>query len=246
MRAMRLGDARASRVLGSACASHAGDGALAIANFSSYLLAKTKFVSARRRNQRARRTRSPELPRRSWFSLCVTACRRGMVDQQHLKPLAEETFLQERCGLARPAGAHGGAGTTPRGRAILHRQNRQPARRDLPHASHAELLSRGQQRFDIYCAVCHSRTGDGNGMIVQRGFPQPPSLHEQRLRDAPPGHFFDVITNGYGVMYPYASRVSPEDRWAIAAYIRALQLSQHAAPSDAEPAGLKQLQAAQP
>ena len=73
-------------------------------------------------------------------------------------------------------------------------------------------------------------------MIVQRGFPQPPSLHEQRLRDAPVGHFFDVITNGYGVMYPYASRVSPDDRWAIAAYIRALQLSQHATPADADAA----------
>ena len=78
-------------------------------------------------------------------------------------------------------------------------------------------------------------------MIVQRGFPQPPSLHEQRLRDAPVGHFFDVITNGYGVMYPYASRVSPRDRWAIIAYIRALQLSQHATPSDADADGLKEV-----
>jgi mono/diheme cytochrome c family protein len=87
------------------------------------------------------------------------------------------------------------------------------------------LLEHGQQRFDIYCAPCHSRTGDGQGMIVQRGFPTPPSYYIDRLRQAPVQHFYDVITNGYGVMYSYSDRVSPEDRWAIAAYIRALQAS---------------------
>lgn len=87
------------------------------------------------------------------------------------------------------------------------------------------LLQHGQQRFDIYCAPCHSRTGDGQGMIVQRGFPPPPSYYIDRLREAPVQHFYDVISNGYGVMYSYADRVSPEDRWAIAAYIRALQAS---------------------
>ena len=87
------------------------------------------------------------------------------------------------------------------------------------------LLERGQQRFDIYCSPCHARTGDGQGMIVQRGFPAPPSYYIERLRDAPIQHFFDVITHGYGVMYSYADRVSPEDRWAIIAYIRALQAS---------------------
>ncbi len=107
-----------------------------------------------------------------------------------------------------------------------------------------QSLARGRERFNIYCAVCHGATGDGNGMIVQRGFPQPPSFHDQRLRDAPAGHFVDVITNGYGVMYSYASRVAPEDRWAIAAYIRALQLSQHAASADAEPNAAKQLETA--
>jgi len=87
------------------------------------------------------------------------------------------------------------------------------------------LLERGQQRFDIYCAPCHSRVGDGNGMIVQRGFPHPPSYDEARLREAANQHFYDVITHGYGAMYPYADRVSPADRWAIVAYIRALQAS---------------------
>lgn len=90
------------------------------------------------------------------------------------------------------------------------------------------LVQRGRERFDVFCSPCHSLTGDGNGMIVQRGFPHPPSFHTERLRAAPTDHFIDVITHGYGVMYSYADRVPPPDRWAIAAYIRALQLSQHA------------------
>lgn len=99
---------------------------------------------------------------------------------------------------------------------------------EIPVPITQELLVRGQERFNIYCAVCHGADGFGQGMIVQRGFPRPPSFHSDRLRQAPAGHFFDVITHGYGVMYPYASRVNENDRWAITAYIRALQLSQHA------------------
>ena len=96
-------------------------------------------------------------------------------------------------------------------------------------------LERGHQQFDIFCAVCHGRTGEGNGMIVQRGFTPPPSYHIDRLRNAPVGHFFEVMTNGYGAMYSYNERVKPEDRWRIAAYIRALQLSQDANPSVLDP-----------
>ena len=94
------------------------------------------------------------------------------------------------------------------------------------------LLERGQQRFEIYCSPCHSRLGDGNGMIVQRGFPHPPSYQSDALRNAPNQLFYDVITHGYGVMYSYADRVSPADRWAIVAYIRALQASASASLSD--------------
>ena len=97
----------------------------------------------------------------------------------------------------------------------------------LPMPVTRELLERGRERFEIYCSVCHGRTGEGNGMIVQRGFPVPPSYHIDRLREAPIGHFFDVMTQGYGIMYSYVERVKPEDRWAIAAYIRALQLSRN-------------------
>jgi mono/diheme cytochrome c family protein len=94
------------------------------------------------------------------------------------------------------------------------------------------LLERGQERYRIYCTPCHSELGDGRGMIVRRGFPPPPSYHTDRLRQAPVQHFYDVITNGYGAMYSFADRVQPADRWAIAAYIRALQRSQNAKVAD--------------
>ena len=106
----------------------------------------------------------------------------------------------------------------------------------MPFPVTAEVLARGQQRFNIYCSPCHSEVGDGNGMIVQRGYQHPPSYHIERLRKAPIGYFFDVITNGYGRMPDYASQVQTRDRWAIAAYIRALQLSQGATKADV-PAG---------
>jgi cbb3-type cytochrome c oxidase subunit III len=97
------------------------------------------------------------------------------------------------------------------------------------------VIMRGRDRYNIYCSPCHGLVGDGQGMIVQRGFSPPPSFHQQRLRDAPVGHFFDVITNGFGRMYSYASRVEPRDRWVIIAYIRALQLSQNATLADVPP-----------
>lgn len=94
------------------------------------------------------------------------------------------------------------------------------------------LLKRGQQRFDIYCSPCHGRDGNGDGMIVQRGFPHPSSYYSEALRNAPNQHFYDVITHGYGVMFSYADRVEPADRWAIVAYIRALQASASARVAD--------------
>ena len=106
-------------------------------------------------------------------------------------------------------------------------------------------LERGRERFNIFCSPCHDYTGSGNGMIVQRGFPHTPSYHIERLRNAPVGHFFDVMTNGFGAMYSYGSRVSPEDRWRVAAYIRALQLSQNSKIHDV-PANERQSIAAGP
>ncbi len=97
---------------------------------------------------------------------------------------------------------------------------------EFPMPITAADLDRGQERFNIFCSVCHGRLGDGGGMIVKRGFRKPPSFHDERLRNAPIGYFFDVETNGFGAMPDYASQVPPEDRWRIIAYIRALQLSQ--------------------
>jgi mono/diheme cytochrome c family protein len=114
----------------------------------------------------------------------------------------------------------------------------------LPIAVTAAILRRGEERFDIYCAPCHGPAGYGNGMVVQRGFPAPPSYHTERLRTASHRHFYDVITQGYGAMYPYADRVLQNDRWAVVAYIRALQLSRHAPAELFSAADLRRLEAA--
>lgn len=104
-----------------------------------------------------------------------------------------------------------------------------PALNDLPMSVTRALLERGRERYEIYCVPCHSPVGDGDGIVPRRGFVAPPSYHTDRLRYAPDQHFYNVITSGYGAMFPYGDRVSSDDRWAIVAYIRALQLSQHAA-----------------
>jgi mono/diheme cytochrome c family protein len=103
-----------------------------------------------------------------------------------------------------------------------------------PPAADASLLARGRQRFNIYCAPCHGLDGRGDGPVAVRGFPHPPSYLESRLTSAPASHFYDVISNGIGRMYSYADRVAPRDRWAIVAYIRALQMSQQASLSSKE------------
>ena len=160
----------------------------------------------------------------------TTACRQDMQDQPRYKPLGYTTFFDDGR-ASRPAIDD----TVARGQLHLD-----PARytgkengKDVdffPIQITAADLLRGQQRFNIFCSPCHGRLGDGHGMIVSRGLRQPPSYHDARLMNAPVGHFFDVMTNGYGAMYSYASRVPTDDRWRIVAYIRALQLSQNAPP----------------
>lgn len=105
----------------------------------------------------------------------------------------------------------------------------------FPFPITAEVLDRGMNRYNIYCSPCHDFTGHGRGMVVQRGFPAPPSYHIERLRDAPHGHFFDVITNGFGKMPKYSPTIDPADRWAITAYVRTLQFSQAANASELPP-----------
>jgi mono/diheme cytochrome c family protein len=166
------------------------------------------------------------------IALLLAACRPDMMNQPKAKPLSQSDFFSNQAN-ARAIPPH----------AVEHGDARENTAfytgltngtyiTQLPVQLTPELLARGRERFDAMCAECHDRTGSGSGMVVQRGFPQPPSYHVPRLRDAPIGHFFDVITNGYGVMYSYAARVEPEDRWAIAAYIRALQLSHNVKASE--------------
>jgi mono/diheme cytochrome c family protein len=153
--------------------------------------------------------------------------------QPRYKPLDESSFFDDRRS-ARPVIS----GTVARGHLRIDehlyagKASGEPVNA-FPFPITRKDVERGRERFNIYCSPCHGRVGDGQGMIVERGFSPPPSYHIDRLRRAPVGHFFDVITNGYGKMFSYASRVTPEDRWRIVAYIRALQLSQWAALDDA-------------
>ncbi len=129
------------------------------------------------------------------------------------------------------------AQTPPEGTISQSETSRQKALSTPPPVTEA-LLQRGKERYDIFCAPCHGLDGDGDGIVVKRGFPAPPSYHSKALMQAPASHFLDVIANGYGVMYSYGDRVPPADRWAILAYIRALQLSRHASTADAKAAGV--------
>jgi len=116
----------------------------------------------------------------------------------------------------------------------------------LPLPVTKDLLVRGRERYSIFCAPCHDQTGSGNGMIVQRGFRQPVSFQIPRLREAPVGYFYDVMSSGFGTMSDYAAQISPKDRWAIVAYLRALQLSQHATLADVPPEQRQKLEANEP
>lgn len=169
------------------------------------------------------------------LALIAAGCRNDMHDQPKYKPLRESDFFADHRS-ARPQVE----GTVARGhlRVDVARYTGKAGDNDVtafPFPITRDDLTRGQQRFNIYCSPCHGRLGDGQGLVVKRGFRQPPSYHIQRLKDAPVGHFFDVQTNGFGAMPSYASRVAPDDRWRIIAYIRALQLSQGAAVADVPP-----------
>lgn len=158
-------------------------------------------------------------------------CRQDMFNQPKVRPLQASTFFADGR-ASRPLVEDTVARGTIGGELFDTGRIGGVEADKFPFPITAAVLDRGQQRFEIFCSPCHGRTGEGNGMIVQRGFKAPPSFHSDRLRAAPAGHFFGVMTQGFGVMYDYRSRISCEDRWAIAAYIRALQLSQHATAAD--------------
>jgi mono/diheme cytochrome c family protein len=141
---------------------------------------------------------------------------------------------QQASGAGLPSTANQGVAANPSPNASFAAQY-QGYVNTFPFPIDEAALDRGQERYNIYCSVCHGRTGDGLGMIVRRGYRKPPSYHDDRLRQAPAGYFFDVITNGFGAMPDYSAQISPEDRWKIIAYIRALQLSQQATVADVPP-----------
>jgi mono/diheme cytochrome c family protein len=173
------------------------------------------------------------------LTLLLAGCRQDMHDQPRFKPLAESDFYTDLRSARPPV-----EGTVARGQ--LHADTYFYSGRIgnnpgdfMPFPVTEEVLARGRERFNIYCAPCHSRLGDGNGFVPARGFPRkPPSYHSERLRKAPLGYFFDVISNGFGIMPDYASQIPPRDRWCIVAYVRALQLSQNATITEV-PSGQK-------
>jgi mono/diheme cytochrome c family protein len=160
--------------------------------------------------------------------LLLAACQQQMADQPRYDPLAKSDFFDDGRS-ARPAVE----GSVARGRLeagehlYTGKTGGKPAEA-IPFAVTRNVLAKGRERYDIYCSPCHDRLGNGRGMVVRRGFRAPPSFHNERLRQAPAGHFFDVMSHGLGDMPDYAEQISAEDRWAVAAYIRALQLSQRA------------------
>ena len=170
--------------------------------------------------------------------ITLAGCRQDMHNQPKYKPLRESDFFADgRSARPLPEGTVARGDLEQDSYYYTGKVNGQPGN-ELPMPVTKEVLDRGEERYNIYCSPCHSKVGDGNGMIVQRGFKQPPSYHIERLEKAPLGYFFDVMTNGFGVMPPYAAQIPERDRWCIVAYIRALQLSQHATSADV-PAGKK-------
>jgi mono/diheme cytochrome c family protein len=173
--------------------------------------------------------------------LGLAACHQKMAEQPRCGPLATSAlFADGKCARA-PV-----EGTVARGAGQDVLAHLDPKSDRLPVPITRDLLARGRERFDIYCSPCHDRVGTGRGMIVRRGYSAPPSFHEERLRAAPVGHFLDVITRGWGAMPSYAAQVAPADRLAIAAYIRALQRSQHATLHDVPPEAQQRLQQGEP
>ncbi len=183
---------------------------------------------------------------RPWISLTVavvglTACQRNMDEQPKFLPDQQNFYFPKELTDRKPVEHTVPRGPLNDGSAFYTGKAGDTLVADFPVPVSAELIARGQDQFEINCSICHGRDGYGRGMIVERGFPAPPSFHSDRLRAAPVGHFFEVITDGFGVMYPFGSRIAPADRWAIISYIRALQFGQHAPCDQLEPQDQEQL-----
>lgn len=183
--------------------------------------------------------RRSEIPTRSIATsliltvLALTGCTQEMANQPRVDPLEGSAFFADGLG-ARPqiAGTVAQDQWVEEGKVETGKEDDGKPTAKIPLEVTSELLERGQQRFNIFCSHCHGKAGHADGMVVQRGFPKPPSYHIDRLRDAPDGQLFAVITDGFGKMPSLRARITPRDRWAIVSYIRALQLSQHASEKD--------------
>ena len=160
----------------------------------------------------------------------MTGCRQDMADQPKNKPLSPSSFFEDGRS-ERPLIDN----TVPRGSLADDALFVSKDSNAFPLPLTKDLLDRGEERYKIFCTPCHGLQGDGNGMVVMRGMKQPPSYHQDRLREVPNGYIFDVITNGFGAMQGYSAQIPPRDRWAIVAYVRALQLSRNARVSDLPP-----------
>lgn len=167
-------------------------------------------------------------------ALLAAGCRDDMVDQPRFEDYEPTGFFEDSASVRAPVD-----GTVAQGwlrsadEHFFYGVEGDSFATTFPYEVTRAVLERGQERYNVYCAPCHGYTGDGQGMVVQRGFARyPSSFHAERLRAATPGYFYDVITNGYGLMYAYDGRLHPEDRWAVVAYIRALQRSQNATLED--------------
>jgi mono/diheme cytochrome c family protein len=168
----------------------------------------------------------------------TTACRIDMHIQPYYRPLSKSDFFADGRSARNPVDGTVARGDLREDSYLYTGKIGGNPGEYMPFPVTPDVLTRGQDRFNVYCTPCHGRVGDGNGFIPSRGLKRPPSYHIDRLRKAPVGYFFDVMTNGFGVMPDYSAQIAPRDRWAIVAYVRALQLSQNATSADV-PAGQK-------
>jgi mono/diheme cytochrome c family protein len=158
--------------------------------------------------------------------VAAAGCRQDMHDQPKYRPLRQSAFFANGSSARPLVEGTIARGTLQTDAAFYTGKNGALLVNELPFPATAEVLARGEERFNVYCTPCHGMTGAGNGMVVQRGYPTPPSFHIDRLRKIEAGYFFDVMTNGFGRMPDYRAQVTPRDRWNIVAYIRALQLAE--------------------
>ena len=173
--------------------------------------------------------------------LLLAGCRQDMHNQPKYTPLRQSDFFPDGRSARAPVPGTVARGELREDTVFYTGKVGKEFALQFPMPVTLALMERGQERYNIYCAPCHAQTGNGFGLVVQRGFRRPVSFHDPRLRGAAPGYFFDVMTRGFGAMSDYAAQISPQDRWAIAAYIRALQFSQHATLADLPPVQREQL-----